>query len=58
MRIMPELINDDGYEQMRGFKDFDDRYTAPMHGFDSAEDYWRKSSSKQFLPGISVPTLL
>ncbi len=58
MRIMPELINDNGYEQLRGFKDFDDRYTAPMHGFDSAEDYWRKSSSKPFLHSISVPTLL
>lgn len=39
-------------------RQFDDLYTAPAHGFKSAEDYWAKSSCKKFLPGIGVPTLL
>src|SRR5262249_7267361 len=43
---------------LRNFKDFDDRYTAPIHGFDDAEDYWRKSSSRPFLKSIVIPTLL
>ncbi len=55
---MPEAIDPAGVEKVRSFRQFDDRYTAPMHGFRDAEDYWRKSSCRQFLPGIRVPTLL
>ena len=40
------------------FRQFDDLFTAPVHGFDSAEDYWAKSSSKRQLKNIRVPTLL
>ena len=54
----PELYPLEGLERIRTFKEFDDRYTAPVHGFTSAEDYWRKSSSLQFLSGISRPVLL
>jgi predicted alpha/beta-fold hydrolase len=38
--------------------DFDDVFTAPVHGFDSADDYYEKSSSLNFLPSIGVNTLL
>lgn len=38
--------------------DFDDAVTAPMHGFRDAADYWRRSSSKPWLPGVRVPTLV
>jgi uncharacterized protein len=57
-QLMPDKINDRGYQELRNFKDFDDRYTAPIHGFENAQDYWRKCSCKQFLNTISVPTLL
>ena len=39
-------------------KDFDDRFTAPLHGFDNAMDYYRQSSAKPFLASIAVPTLV
>lgn len=58
MAVMPGRLNDDGYERIKNFKDFDDRYTAPVHGFKNAEDYWTKASSKPFLSEISVPTIL
>ncbi len=58
MEIMPGKIDDRGYEQMRTFKHFDDRYTAPIHGFKDAEDYWRQCSCKQFLKHVRIPTLL
>jgi predicted alpha/beta-fold hydrolase len=58
MLVKPGAINDDGYEQIKNFKDFDDRYTAPLFGFQNAYDYWEKASSKPFLPSIAVPTLL
>lgn len=56
--MMPESISDIGYERIRTLKDFDDRYTAPMHGFKDADDYYEKASCRQFLPTISIPTLL
>ncbi len=37
---------------------FDDVYTAPASGFESVDDYYAQSSSGQFLPRISVPTLI
>ena len=58
MALMPGRITDDGYDQVKTFFDFDDRYTAPLHGFKDAEDYWRRSSSKQFLPAVKVPALM
>ncbi|MBI4962749.1 MAG: alpha/beta fold hydrolase [Desulfomonile tiedjei] len=58
MAAMPGLISDDGYETVKSFKEFDDRYTAPAHGFQNAEDYWEKASSKPFFAAVSVPTLL
>lgn len=42
----------------RSFREFDDAATAPLHGFVSAEDYYARSSSGQFIAAISVPTLL
>jgi hypothetical protein len=42
----------------RDFFGFDEAVTAPLHGFASAIDYWRRSSCRQFLPGIEVPTLV
>jgi predicted alpha/beta-fold hydrolase len=58
MAIMPGRINDNGYESIKDFEDFDNHYTAPLHGFKDAEDYWNQSSCKQYIPEISVPTLL
>jgi hypothetical protein len=38
--------------------EFDDVVTAPLHGFKGAEDYWRRASSKPWLAGIRLPTLV
>ena len=58
MEQMPGAINDEGYGRIRDFKAFDDRYTAPIHGFRDAEDYWEKCSCARFLSTIKVPTLI
>ena len=42
----------------RSFYDFDEVVTAPLHGFRSCHDYWKRASSKPVLGGIRVPTLL
>lgn len=58
MVLFPGRIDDRDYRSIRSFKQFDDRYTAPLNEFESAEDYWRKASSKPLLRDIAVPTLL
>jgi predicted alpha/beta-fold hydrolase len=40
------------------FREIDNLYTAPIHGFKDAEDYWSCSSSSPWLQRIEVPTLL
>ncbi|CUS47532.1 MAG: putative hydrolase of the alpha/beta-hydrolase fold [Idiomarinaceae bacterium HL-53] len=42
----------------RDFPQFDDRVTAPLHGFQGAQDYYTRCSGLQYLPNISVPTLI
>lgn len=44
--------------QARTIWEFDDLFTAPLHGFAGAADYYAKASSLQFLAGIRRPTLL
>lgn len=58
MQQFPGHISDEGFHEIKNFKDYDDRYTAPIHGFRNAEDYWEKCSAKPFLSGIRIPTLL
>jgi predicted alpha/beta-fold hydrolase len=41
----------------RTFLEFDNASTAPLHSFRDADDYYTRSSSLQFLPAISIPTL-
>ncbi len=43
---------------LRTFRDFDEHITAPLHGFAGADDYYEHSSSRQYLKGIQVPTLI
>ncbi|MDG1433073.1 MAG: alpha/beta fold hydrolase [Saprospiraceae bacterium] len=40
------------------FGDFDGNFTAPVHGFASANDYWEKCSSRNFFHNLTIPTLL
>jgi len=54
----PQQLSLEGLERMRTFAEFDDRYTAPIHGFSGAEEYWSQSSCLHRLMDIAVPTLL
>ncbi|MGD9217314.1 MAG: alpha/beta fold hydrolase [Desulfobacteraceae bacterium] len=58
MKVMPEQIHDRGFHRIKNFKEYDDRYTAPLHGFKSAEDYWEKCSSIAYIPKVRIPTLI
>lgn len=53
----PEIF-DLQLKKPRNFDAFDEAYTAPAHGFESAMEYWTKSSSLQHLPQLDRPVLL
>lgn len=54
----PDLIDVAGFESIRNFQQFDDRYTAPLHGFRDASDYWARASALGRLRDIRVPALM
>lgn len=54
----PEEIDLIPLKTIKNLREFDDLYTAPIHGYKDALDYYTKCSSKQFLSKIRIPTLL
>ncbi len=44
--------------KVKSFRDFDDLYTGPAHGFGDAEGYWRNCSSIYVVDQIERPTML
>ena len=54
----PGLFDAMALERARTLFEFDDAVTAPVHGFEGASDYYRRSSSLGFLRSIRCPTLL
>ena len=58
MKLMPGSLDDSGLDEISTFQEFDDAYTAPLHGFRDAEDYWHQCSSRRYLEGVRLPALL
>lgn len=58
MRPVKQPLNWDKLFASRSLKDFDDAYTAPVHGFANADEYYRLSSAKPLLQHIQRPTLI
>lgn len=57
-RRFPGVIDVMRLNQARDLREFDNVYTAPMHGFKDAADYWQQSSCKPWLKKIECPTLI
>ena len=47
-----------GIDAIASLIEFDDHFTAPIHGFKNAVDYYTQSSSLQFLTRITIPALI
>ena len=43
---------------VKDFWEFDAAFTAPINGFENAQDYYAKSSCRQYLARIQIPTLI
>ena len=54
----PGLFDAEALERAMTLYDFDEAVTAPVHGFQSAADYYARSSSIRFLSRIRRPSLL
>jgi uncharacterized protein len=54
----PGLYDRRKVARARDLYQFDNLVTAPLHGFESADDYWTRASSKAELKRIRLPTLL
>lgn len=48
----------DAARPCRTFREFDDQFTAPLHGYRDASDYWERCSANRFLEAIRIPTLI
>jgi predicted alpha/beta-fold hydrolase len=57
-RLFPGLINADGVESITDFYEFDRRYTAPLHGFESVDHYWDTCSGARYLSSVRTPLRL
>ena len=58
MKLFPGVMSKEKLRKVKTLLDFDNTYTAPAHGFDSAAQYYQKSSAKDFLPNIKKPVLI
>jgi hypothetical protein len=54
----PDLINADGVKEIDSFYEFESKYTAPIHGFIDADDFYHQASAKNYLKNICIPTLI
>jgi hypothetical protein len=56
--IRTEKFDYPGVVQAKTITDFDQAFVARVYGFESAIDYYRKTSCLRFLPDIAVPTFI
>lgn len=53
----PGLFDGKALQAARDLYEFDNIFTAPLHGFRNTDDYWRRASAKPLLPAIRIPSL-
>ncbi|WP_198970287.1 YheT family hydrolase [Xylophilus sp. ASV27] len=54
----PGLFDEQALRAARDLHAFDDIFTAPLHGFRDARDYWARASAAPHLGRIRVPALV
>ena len=54
----PGLFDRERLVAARDLHAFDDAFTAPVHGFRDADDYWTRGSAKPHLHRIRIPALV
>ena len=54
----PRLFDRERLVAVRDLYEFDDVFTAPLHGFRDTDDYWARGSAKPHLHAIRIPALV
>jgi uncharacterized protein len=57
-KAFPELISHEDFDRIKSFREFDNSYTAPLHGFKDADDFYQRASSGNYIAAIQLPTLI
>lgn len=55
LRQHPGLFDPDAMRRVTDLYQFDNLFTAPLHGFKNTEDYWLRASAKPRLRDIRIP---
>ncbi len=58
LRQHPGLFDEHKLRAARDLYEFDNVFTAPLHGFRNTDDYWQRASAKPHLRDIRVPALV
>lgn len=57
-QLLAPWVKVEEIHKIKNFQAFDELITAPLYGFNNADDYYCSSSCKPFLKNINVPTLI
>jgi predicted alpha/beta-fold hydrolase len=57
-RAFPGAFDLTGLWKVWSIRDFDDRYTAPHHGFSGAADYYHRASAMRVIDRVARPALI
>jgi predicted alpha/beta-fold hydrolase len=53
----PGLFDRQRLMAARDLYEFDNVFTAPLHGFQNTDDYWARASAKPLMKNIAIPAL-
>jgi predicted alpha/beta-fold hydrolase len=57
-RAWPGQFDLRGLWKVWSIREFDERYTAPHHGFDGASDYYHRASAMRVIDRVAIPSLI
>lgn len=57
-QMFPGRLDMSKIQQVKQWKDFDDFFSAPINNYRDADDFYAQASAVNFMPDITVPTLL
>ena len=57
LALNPGLFDAKALQASRDLYEFDNIFTAPVHGFKNTEDYWLRASAKPHMHRIALPAL-
>jgi len=57
-KLFPDRYVLNGLRHIRTLREFDERITAPHHGFRDATDYYHRASAMRVIERIAVPSLI